>query len=152
MLFRIKQVLQRVFRRNHTADSDLWSLDIHLAEIIATKLKAFRSLELQGYPSDFTEPKDWPEQDNIPKDLVGGGPEKWLETIDEMIYAFEQAYMYDGDKQQEFLDKYNLKDPWRDTDFTKFPLSGDHYWGEIDSISARAIKGRMLFSKYFTSL
>ena len=155
MIFKIKMFLQRVFRRTHTSDSDLWSLDTHLAQIIAKKLILFRNQELSGIPMDFTEPEDYPDQDDIPKNIIGGGMDKWLETIEMMIFGFEQAYI----DEDEFCIKYNLKNPWKDNhpvDYdnisesvkTAFTLDAD----ALNEITERALKGRELFTKYFLSL
>ena len=146
MIFKIKMFFQRVFRRTHTADSDLWSLDTHLAQIIAKKLILFRNQELSGIPMDFTEPEDYPDQDDIPDNIMGGGMEKWLETIEMMIFGFEQAYMYEGTEKEtkRFLKKYNLENPW-DEDFNLDVKL-------MDVITKRSEKGRELFTKYFLSL
>jgi len=123
----IKWSFQRLYRKHGCGDVDLWGLDTHLGKIILPKLIAFRSQDLHGHPIDFS---DWSEEDGIGMtkeeydeakargDFVGGGHEKWLKTIDEMIFAFEYLLYADGfdKKQKEFYEKYGYKDPYRKTD------------------------------------
>ena len=54
------------------SEKDLWNLDVHLSELIYTRLVAFRdSRHLVAYPADFNS------------------IEEWKEVIDKMIFAFE---------------------------------------------------------------
>lgn len=123
-----KWALQRVIRKGHYSDSDLWSLDSALAKIILPKLIAFKNSNRAGYPSNFSEYDESfggtkEEYENNPN-YVGGGGERWEEILDEMIYAFEytlysEHFNRQGDtskKQIEFHNKYNLKDPYRKTE------------------------------------
>jgi len=123
----IKWCFQRLFRKHGCADIDFWGLDYHLAKIILPKLIAFRSQKLHGHPMDFS---DWSEDDNIGMtkeeydeakakgDFIGGGHEKWLEIIDEMIFAFEYLLYTDSfdKKEKKFYEKYGYKNPYRETD------------------------------------
>lgn len=138
---KIKWSLQRIFRKGHYSDLDLWGLDWRLNEIILPKLIAFRNQNLHGYPATFSE---WdPEDDSgygymgMTKEeydkakaeghYVGGGFDAWLATLDEMIYAFEhQAYSDDMDrkgnpskKRIAFFKKYGYLDPHRETEDNK---------------------------------
>lgn len=128
----IKWGLQRIFRKHHASDLDLWGLDHKFAEFILPKLIAFRQLDLHGHPMDFS---DWDESDEsgygymgMTKEeyekaksegkFVSGGMDAWFETIDEMIYAFEFFMFHDecGKKEEAFRKKYNLPDPHAETD------------------------------------
>ena len=74
---RIKHILQRIFRRHHTSDFDLMYLDVHLARIIAKKLKVFRNQEPKTVPIELY-------------DKYGSNAKhEWLKIIDKMIAAFE---------------------------------------------------------------
>jgi len=121
----VKYFFQRIIRKHHSADIDLWGLDYHLARIILPKLKAFRSRDLHGHPASFC---DWDENIGISKEdydknfkegvYVGGGQDAWLKTLDEMIYAFEYLLYSDSfdKKQKQFFEKYGYLDPYRETD------------------------------------
>ncbi|AEF80900.1 adenylate kinase [Leadbettera azotonutricia ZAS-9] len=67
----IPAFFQRLYRRSHAADIDLWNMDVHLARIILPKLNSFREQEFDGYPGEL------------------GSLEAWLAALDEMIYAME---------------------------------------------------------------
>jgi hypothetical protein len=69
--FIISRFFQRLFRKSHASDGDLWNMDAHLARIILPKLSAFRAQNLQGYPEE------------------SGSMEAWLAILDEMIYAMQ---------------------------------------------------------------
>lgn len=130
----IKWKLQRIFRKGHYSDIDLWGLDTRLTDIILPKLIAFRNQGLHGFPSVFS---DWDEEyggmgmtkEEYDKEIeegtmVGGGFDEWLRVLDEMIYAFEYSkYNDDLDRkgnpskaQKLFFEKYGYKDPFRETE------------------------------------
>lgn len=133
----VKYFFQKMFRSHHTADYELWGLGDHLAKIILPKLIAFRNMNLHGHPIDFSE---WEEEHGdyggigITKvdydkaiesgDMVGGGLDKWLETLDEMIFSLEYMLYHDGydnkgqpsRKRRMFYKKHGLLDPYRETD------------------------------------
>jgi hypothetical protein len=122
-----KYFLQRVFRRNHTADIDLWSLDFCLARYIYPRLLAFKKIHRMGYPSDFSEysENEWETKEKYDEaikegKIIGGGPDKWEETLDEIIFAFDWKINCDdhrNDKQRdEFYKRYNYKNPHLKTD------------------------------------
>lgn len=106
---RIKWFLQRVFRKTHTSDIDVWSLDVRLAEIILPKLLEFKKYEKHGYPmyfSDYDENSGWKNKEEYDKekeaDTIGGGEEKaWEAVLDEMIFAFEFILADSGYKKHE---------------------------------------------------
>ena len=152
---RLKWVCQRIFRKGHYSDPDLWNLDYRLAQIILPKLVAFRNLPPHGIPMAFC---DWDPMFGLTKEeyendsaWVGGEMEKWLETIDKMIFAFEYlVYSEESDwqgnptkKRIAMFEKYNIKDPWNDR---------CEYRKEIVANNARVEEGLLLFAKYFLSL
>lgn len=125
----IKWFLQRIFRKSHTSDCDLWNLNYRLAEIILPKLVAFRKKEPHGYPGTFC---DWEPTKYDPKyggmgitkkqydaakkkgHYVGGGYKAWLATIDEMIFAMEFVLVDDSfnkKKRAAFFKKWKMEDP-----------------------------------------
>lgn len=112
-----KWFLQRVFRSHHASDCDLWNLNNHLVEIILPKLKAFKEMPRVSYPADFCEyddehPGPWANREEYDKEieagtLVGGGPEAWEATLDEMIFAFEYFLADEDEKHyKKFVEKY----------------------------------------------
>lgn len=111
----VKYKLQRIFRKSHASDPDLYNLNDRLAEIILPKLKAFRDIPPHGYPmafSEYEEPGPWPSHEEYEKakaegKVVGGGMEAWLAAIEEMIFGFEYILVDKGPKyERRFFDKY----------------------------------------------
>ena len=119
---------QKVFRKNHTSDYELWDLYPVLSKFIVRKLKAFRDSKPQGYPSCFSDwnssyeyggigltKKEYDKQKKVGF-YTGGGYKAWLKTLDEMIFAFEFALQYDSlsrdVKKIHFIKKYHLKNPF----------------------------------------
>ena len=165
--------LQRVFRKHHTSDKQLWNLDKHLAKYIARKLTAFVESKPQGYPSN----------------LEGrGGYDEWINIIKEMIFAFE-FFSLDGDEKdsdlRKFYKKYNIEDVHAENEKNKHVLyivekntGSIHIYYTADDIKnieddnivskekivyynndalekelyKRAQKGLELFCKYYNSL
>src|SRR6056297_3434778 len=115
----IKWFFQKIFRKHHTSDVELWNLHSRLAKIIYPKLKAFKAMKRMGYPGDFVEYDEnaWKSKKEYDKaiangKLSGGGPEKWEEILDEIIFAFEYL-LHDEDEKniKNFYSKWNIKDP-----------------------------------------
>ena len=115
----IKYTLQKVVRRHHTSDLELWNLHAHLAKIIYPKFKAFKEMKQHGYPSVFSEyhEHEWrsrEEYDRAIKEgkMIGGGPEKWEEVQDEILFAFEYL-LHDEDEKRvkDFYKRWGIKDP-----------------------------------------
>lgn len=118
---KVKWTFQKIFRKSHTSDPDLWSLDYFLAKKILPALKDFRKQDLNGYPSEFssfeeasiTRSAENPLTKEEYEDLyVGGGFDKWLATIDKMIFGFEYTIAQNECSEEKFYKKYNLKDPY----------------------------------------
>jgi hypothetical protein len=174
----IKWSFQKIYRRNHASDCDLWGLDYHLAEVIYPKLKAFRNINLHGHPCDFS---DEDKENGVPAGEVGGGLEKWKETIDEMLFAFEFMFVDSDDKHYKKIIK-EFKNKWGDWHEEKPENKQEMKWfqckdkenrdfisteGEGEPVSQwdfyydsklhqqlaeRAQKGLELFGKYFWNL
>lgn len=174
---------QRRFRKHGCSDSDLWDLDGHLAKIILPKLRAYRNYSLHGYPTDFLtweDVQDSGEYKNAEEyehavqkgELTGGGFEKWLSVLDEMIFAFEFFLADSGNCKElkNFILKYgdwheekpenkkypqflNINEPI--TGNSKSDLSKTPYYFDDKLYSEhgkRAQKGFELFGKYFCNL
>ncbi len=125
----IKWVIQRIFRKSHASDCDIWNLSHHMARSILPKLIAFKKSSRMGYPSTFS---DWDEENPyslgmdkkeydaaVKKgDMKGGGEKAWEKVIDEIIFAFEYQLYHDeyGKKQEAMFAKYDILDPHRKTD------------------------------------
>ena len=154
---KIKWFLQKVFRKDHTSDHELWSLDYYLAKIILPKLKRFKAMGRNGYPGNFISKKEEAlnmgyTEGEIDKainkgDLVIGGPEKWEESLDEMIFAFDFIVSADDTTQEEaFYKRYNLKNPYSKEDYRNCD------YDLLKEYHKRADAGLTLFSRYFNSL
>lgn len=73
MIAKIKRALLFFKQRKQLGfdDSDLWSLDVTVADFVLPRLKRFRFITV-SYPHSF---------DSL---------EEWQATLDKMIYSFEQ--------------------------------------------------------------
>lgn len=119
--------------RLYVNPKETWSLDVNLAKYIIPRLKKFKELN-NGYPGIG-------EMDT---------PEKWDETLDKMIQAFE--YVID-------LDEYWLDDPRYDYTDIMFSDNKELYEGVIENKRSEDIRrlaaineGLQLFAKYYMSL
>lgn len=176
LLSHIKWFFQKIIRPHHCSDLDLWGLDIHFAQIILPKLKAFRKYPLHGHPISFCDYSEddgaWTkeEYDKYKKsgDIVGGGHEAWLKTIDEMIFAME-FILIDGCCASKTLEKrfkkkygdWHEKKPenkcntnWgNDPEFKEMVDNTFYYDSKLHKkMIERCQKGLELFGKYFSNL
>lgn len=121
---------QRIIRKHHASDVDLYRLDFHIAKMLLSKLEAFRNQSLHISPT--------------------GEIETWLNILDEIIYAFKwniyANWERNPQKERDFyLSYFGIDDPNLDYLY--------YYDSEIVKNAAiRAQKGFELFGKYFTSL
>lgn len=106
---------------------DTWNMDLTLAQIIIPMLKQLRDTT-HGYPQDFFDGDEYVDAGDI-----GGGFEKWKETLNEMIWAFEEILTEDQN-----LVNINFKDPsWKEKELVR----GD-----------KIQNGLNLFAKYYRAL
>jgi len=164
MFYNTKRLIQKIFRKYHCSDFDLWSLDYHLAKIILPKLKAYRNKSRGGYPGIFVE---WNNNCGFDKNeyddarargtIMGGGEKRWDEYLDEMIFAFEYIIVDDGCNtvlEKKFKEKYgdwNDEIPENKIDST---LCGGFYYNKElhNKIINRCENGLKLFGKHFRDL
>jgi hypothetical protein len=122
MYYSIKYMIQRIFRPNHLSDIELWDLKLTMAKWIYLRLRAFIKKERYGYPGIFTEynKNEWKSKEQYEKaiktgTLLGGGPEAWDKTLQEMLFAFEwEIYYknYNNEKQRDnFCKRWGIKNP-----------------------------------------
>ncbi len=150
----IKFYAQKLFRKNHTADIEIWGLNYYLYRYILRKLQAFKDAPRMGYPCCFM---DYDENAHVTKEkynedvkqgkITPGGPDKWEETLDEMIFAFEFLITddeCDKEKRMEFCKRYGLED-WISEDEVHFNDNLSKYYD-------RACKGLHLFAEHLPSL
>lgn len=123
-------VFQRIIRKHHCADVDLWSLDLHISHIILPKLEAFRKQKLHVTPT--------------------GDLKTWHDILDEIIYAFRwniyANWQRNPKKEREFYIYYFNEDDPNINYFRYFDS------GLVIKAANRAQKGFELFGKYFTCL
>lgn len=149
-----KSVMQKIFRKSHCSDSDLWRLQVVLAKNILPKLIDYRNQNFDSFPTCFS---DWDPLFGVSKEEyfsnpenIGGGLVQWMKTIDEMIFAFEYlAYEEQTDRKGnptkrriKMFEKYKIKDPF-ENGFDKNICYKNH---------ARVSKGLSLFAKHFIDL
>jgi hypothetical protein len=92
----VRFVMQRIFRKDHIADLDLFDLDLNLALYIYPRIKAFVKAEKPGYPGYFAEylESEWKSREEYDKavkegKIAGGGAEAWNAVLQEILFAFE---------------------------------------------------------------
>jgi hypothetical protein len=126
MFNNIKWFIQKVFRKSHISDIELWNLDYTLAKIIIPKLIEFKNMKRKGFPTTFSKySSDYGisilEYKNS---FIGGEMQKWNEYVDEMIFAFE-CLLYLDDRNEKgdvskkhiiFCKKYGYNSPYRETE------------------------------------
>lgn len=112
---RIKWFFQKVFRKTHTSDYEVWELYPIMAEWILPRLQQFKKTKRMGYPGTFSEyhENEWKNREEYDQAIAegkmrGGGPEAWEEILDKIIFAFEFTLADGGDKKHEkpFMEKY----------------------------------------------
>ena len=156
ILYAIKYFLQKIFRKNHISDMEIWNCKESLAKYILPRLKALRKEEFFCYPNDDTDTVmptrtlvSYDDEGNEEVEYDKEKLENWLKIIDEMIFAFEFVLYGDsfGKKQTGFYMKYFEEDPYKNF-LDKFEINH-----EI-TIKAyqRALKGLEYFGKYFMYL
>ena len=123
LYYDIKYKVQRIFRRHHLSDIDLWGFDSTMAEWIYPRLKAFINKERHGFPGIFSEfnKNEWENRESYDKAIVdgthlGGGDEAWEQTLQEILFAFEWKLYFENysteSQRDNFCKKWNLKNPF----------------------------------------
>jgi hypothetical protein len=142
---------QRVVRKHHAADIDLWDFSFYIANKLLPKLEAFRNQKFHSIPSTCNSPVHCVLEETNKQDARGKtdeGLEAWLNILDEMIYAFRwEAYVsfgQDAKKEKEFYRNYFGQDI--------STLDDDCYRELRRKAADRAQEGFELFGKYFTCL
>lgn len=163
----IKYFLQKVFRKNHLSDVNVWNAGYEMVKVIYPRLKAFIKLDQSGYPSIFSEYDDqsgWKSKEDYDKAkalgyMVGGGAKKWEETLNEMLFACEHTIYGDDDnkKSKAFYKKWNLEDPHAKIDSNKSEsfFSDEPFYYNVElaiEYSERAQKGFELLGKYILNI
>lgn len=112
---RIKWSVQKLFRKTHTSDYEVWELYPVMAEWILPRLYEFKKYPRMGYPSTFSEysENEWKSREEYDQAIAegkmkGGGSEAWEEVLDKIIFAFEFALADGGKKKYEkpFMKKH----------------------------------------------
>lgn len=161
-----KHYFQKVFRKNHISDYDCWGLSTPLAKTIRRHLQAFLDAPRVGYPFDFSNWEDFPEEvlsikteEEYYKKYPGGGKERWNHYIREMIFAMDYALVDLGvyEKENEwFYKKYSIT--MDDFHKEKSTLWGNENWFTYmnedvqNSFYERYEIGMKYFAKYFLNL
>lgn len=152
---------------------DTWNLDSTLALIIYPALLQLKATK-HGVPSEFADVGggDWNTQESFDfynetyDDAWKEGIERWDETLDKMIWSFEQLLKSDYDDQYHHGDaKYD----WVKTDKTyPNPITGkveetyqmvdknpdEHWYDSVGHLKheERIQEGLELFGKYYRNL
>ena len=113
--------------------SDLWNLDITIANFVLPRLKKFKE-----------------EDDGCPEREEMNTPEKWSEVLDKMILAFEYVVSWDDwwwDNPK--YDYLSAKSKYDDEYVTKIRNS---YLAEVKRRETVISEGLELFAKWFRDL
>jgi hypothetical protein len=109
-IYRLRMLVQTLFRKNHIADNKLWEADQTMSERILPVLHAFKKMERNGHPSLYSEY----DKAIASGDLVGGGSERWEADLDHMIKAVEFVAWESSKKiHQWYIDNFGI-DPYSD--------------------------------------
>jgi hypothetical protein len=145
---------QRITRKHHAADVDLWSLDFHIAKILLPKLEMFRNQRFHSYPPTFNSPAHCVlEEVTGIQDKHGNtneGLQNWYNILDEIIYAFRWNVYANWEKNTKKERAFYLHYFGQD-----IPNLDYHYYYGFELVKKaadRAQKGFELFGKYFTCL
>jgi len=151
MLYKIKYAFQKVFRKNHISDIEIWNCRECLAKFILPRLKALRSQDFLCYPNDvnsisLSRTVINKESKRDKKKLA-----EWLKILDEMIFAFEYSLYSDSadEESTDFYIRYFGEDPYKE--FYKDFNNAVNYQ-IVKEAHKRALKGFALFGKYFLFL
>jgi len=85
----IKFFFQR--RKRGFDDSELWSLDNTIMNMVLPRLKAFRNLPPAGFPVDMYTPEEMEAADRGEEleGMTDRAYQRWLDTLDKMIRGIE---------------------------------------------------------------
>jgi hypothetical protein len=127
----IKWFLQRGFRGYD--DTSYWDLDDYLGKEIIRHLKQFKNANRVGVPDSMCFDENGKQLD------LEESSKRWNETLDKMIFGFE-----------ELIKDMTEKEPWRLYEEKK--ISYDE-WRKLENEEyAKAQENAMLFIKYFNAL
>jgi hypothetical protein len=114
-VFKTRMLVQKIFRRHHLSDLEIWETSCYSAREMLRRIKAFKEHERHGYPSEFCSSSDeyGGGEELYVKNLslgtiVGGGPERWEQELDHIIMALEYvSYIGDYDHDKKGHDWWN---------------------------------------------
>jgi len=118
-VFLLRMFFQKVFRKNHISDDQLWNLQYPLSKYVYKHLKAFNESERHGYPGCFSEYREneWKSKEEYDVkiesgEMYGGGNEAWEKILDHVLMALEYLNNEgDSKKEKEWFLRYFGMDP-----------------------------------------
>ena len=126
----IWQHLTRGFPEHH-----LWSLDHHLSEHIAPRLRAFADYTLHGYPHDYL-----PDKHGIEDTTVSFM--HWKRDLKKLAFAFEKL----ADENKDWID---AADHWKG----KMSEEETAKWLKVTEVRGKFIQDNLVFfGKYYSNL
>lgn len=126
-IWRLRMIFQKIFRRNHLCDYDVYEAQICMAKRILPVLYAFRNSERMGHPSIFSEYEEnsWGSREEYDEAInsgrmIGGGEEQWIKELNHIIDAVE-FIAFEGTKKITawWLRIFN-SDPWCRNETNKY--------------------------------
>lgn len=144
--YNIRMFLQKIFRRNHTSDIEIWNLADFMARYIYRKLKAFKDYPRVGYSPRYES------------------PEEWEKDLDKMIFAFRFMVIKDlsikNKERKKFFKDLGILDFEAEVEENKvllkdFPFFNEplYHNAEVEKeLYDKAQEGFELFGKNYLSL
>ncbi len=164
VMFEVKSILQKIFRRNHLSDKEVWNTGSYMIANIHRRLVAFIKTERMGFPSayaDYEENLGW-TRDEYDKakangNVIGGGKEQWEKDLNEMLFACEFEMNESKRNEELFYKKWKIESPFAKTKENlceSFMGSSDFYYNPTlyRYYNYRAQKGFELLGKNISNL
>lgn len=117
--FNIKMFFQRIFRKRHLSDIDLWGASHVMTKRIYPVIKAYYEMERHGYPSyfcDYEPHSAWSSEDEYNSQKAagyygGGGEKAWDDVIKKILKSLEYTLADYKGKEEDWFQKYYNETP-----------------------------------------
>lgn len=154
--FWFRETIQKIFRKDHISDSEVWNLNSEIIKFTYPRLKRFIASERLGYPNEFVEYeegeigtpfKSKEEYEKAIKDgrHIGGGPDKWEEVLHKIMVFVEFEYIDITTSDDKIYNDYYKRNG--------FDLKGYCPYGQpgYEEFRRAYEEGLELFGKFFLS-
>ena len=123
-IFGLRMNCQKIFRKNHMSDNQLWDLQYPLSKYVYKYLKAFKDQERNGYPGVFSEynENEWQSKEEYDQAILdgkmfGGGGDAWEKVLNHILMSLEYIVLEGNSKKEsEWFIKYFGMDPYKENE------------------------------------